>query len=75
MSALALKLIFSRMRLRYVLTVLTLRLSSFAMSETPRPAANLQNIWNSRVDSRACRGLSGSPSRSATRISARAALT
>ena len=61
MSALVLKLIFSKIRLRYVLTVFTLRLSSLAMSDTPRPAANLQKIWNSRVDSRACSGLSGSP--------------
>jgi hypothetical protein len=43
-SAFALKLIFSRIRLRYVLTVFTLRLSSLAISETPRPAASLQKI-------------------------------
>jgi hypothetical protein len=44
MSAFDWKLIFSNTRLRYVLTVLTLKLNSSAMCETAAPAASLQNI-------------------------------
>ena len=44
MSALLRKLIFSSTRLRYVLTVFTLRHSSSAIPDTDTPAASLQNI-------------------------------
>ena len=43
MSAFALKLIFSRILLRYVLTVLTLRLSSLAM--TNEEILDQPNSW------------------------------
>ena len=65
MSAFDLKLIFSRMRERYVLTVFTLRKSSLAISETLCPPASLQKIWNSRSERLRVRRLVGRRARQA----------
>ena len=53
---------FSRMRLRYVLTVLTERNSCSAICETVMPLASRHRTWNSRSDSSRCRGWSVSAS-------------
>src|SRR6476661_9598356 len=63
------------MRVRYVLTVFTDRLSSSAILDTAAPDASLQKIWNSRCDSSACSGLSPSPETPSARIWASDGLT